>query len=75
MLEVLLLKPRRWPFAVSYGWWSFSQRCREWLGLRWARVKDMADLVVRTAISIVGKAMSVVRRVAAKSGLRTRPRQ
>ena len=43
MLEVLLSKPRSWPFAVSYGWWSVRQRCRGWLGLRWRRMKDMVN--------------------------------
>jgi glycosyltransferase domain-containing protein len=40
MLEVLVSKPRCWPFAVSYGWWSVRQRGRGWLGLRWRRMKD-----------------------------------
>jgi glycosyltransferase domain-containing protein len=37
MLEALLLRPRRWPFAVTYGLW--------WANHQWAQRGDMAGRI------------------------------
>jgi hypothetical protein len=56
MLEALLLKPRRWPFAVTYGlWWAshqWSQRTGvvALIGSRCARLALRAVLMTLTGI-------------------------
>jgi glycosyltransferase domain-containing protein len=61
MLQALLLKPRRWPFAVTYGlWWAnhqWSQRTdiAARLGSRLARVG------LRWAVTLSKRALTVAR--------------
>src|SRR5262249_15200989 len=63
MLQALLLKPRRWPFALTYGLW--------WANHRWAQRPDaihcLGSRLARTALHavliILRKAGRVVRRV------------
>jgi hypothetical protein len=50
MLEALLLKPRRWPIAVTYGlWWANHQR-----GGRSDIASRIGSRLVRTAMKCVG---------------------
>jgi glycosyltransferase domain-containing protein len=57
MLEALLLKPRRWPFAVTYGLWWANHRCIQKTGIaariggRLARTSLHAALIVLTPVA------------------------
>jgi glycosyltransferase domain-containing protein len=52
MLEALLLKPRRWPFAVTYGlWWANHQLSRK-TGIA-ARIAGRVTRIALAAVLIV----------------------
>ena len=60
MVEVLLFKPRRWPFAVTYGlWWANYQ-----LGLRTGTAARIGRRVAGTALQVVLIMLGVASRVA-----------
>ena len=64
MLEALLLKPRRWPFAVTYGLW--------WANHQWGRRGDisgrvgscLARVALRTVLGILKRVNWLLRWVA-----------
>jgi glycosyltransferase domain-containing protein len=59
MLEVLLFKPRRWPFAVTYGLWWANYQC----GLRAGRAARIGTRVAGTALQVVLIMLGVASRV------------
>ena len=64
MLEALLLKPRRWPFAVTYGlWWTTHQ-----LGQRSGTLAAVGTRLSRTAL----RGLSITLRAANKRILRAK---
>jgi glycosyltransferase domain-containing protein len=63
MLQALCLKPRRWPFAVTYGLWWANHQCGQRTGIaartgsRIARMALQAVLIMlRTAGRFLGRA-------------------
>jgi glycosyltransferase domain-containing protein len=66
MLEALLLKPRRWPFALTYGlWWANHQ----W-GQRTSVAARCASRLARTALHLVLIILRAAGRVVRRFGAR-----
>ena len=61
MLEALLRRPRRWPFAVTYGLWWANHECGRRTGMPARIASRCARMALRAVLSTITKSGRFVR--------------